>query len=44
MIGPKEGYWKYRVWLTCHAQNKDDILIKALSQSFEEICNQALGK
>jgi LysR family transcriptional regulator, transcriptional activator of nhaA len=44
VIGPKEGYWKYQVWLACHTQNKDDALIKALSQSFSEICAQASGK
>jgi DNA-binding transcriptional LysR family regulator len=43
VIGPKSGYWKYRVWLTCHAQNKEDILIKALASSFKEICHQAMG-
>ena len=43
VIGPKEGYWKYRVWLTCHKQNKNDALIKALSLSFQEICEQASG-
>jgi LysR family transcriptional activator of nhaA len=43
VIGPKEGYWKYRVWLTCHSQNKNDVLIKSLSSSFKEICNQASG-
>lgn len=43
VIGPKDGYWKYRVWLTCHSQNKDDALIKALSLSFKEICDQAMG-
>jgi DNA-binding transcriptional LysR family regulator len=43
VIGPKEGYWKYRVYLTCHAQSKNDVLIKALAVSFKEICNQALG-
>ena len=43
VIGPKEGYWKYRVWLTCHGQNKDDVLIKALAHSFKEICGRALG-
>jgi len=42
VIGPKNGYWKYRVWLTCHTQNKDDILIRALATSFNEICKQAL--
>jgi LysR family transcriptional activator of nhaA len=44
VIGPKEGYWKYRVWLTCHAQNKEDLLIRALAHSFKEICKQALAK
>ena len=43
VIGPRDGYWKYRVWLACHTQNKDDVLIKALSQSFKEICDKALG-
>jgi LysR family transcriptional activator of nhaA len=42
VIGPKNGYWQYRVWLTSHRQNKDDALIKDLSRSFKEICNQAL--
>lgn len=41
VIGPKEGFWKYRVWLTCHSQNKEDALITAFSQSFKEICKQA---
>ena len=44
VIGPAEGYWKYRVWLTCHSQNKDDVLIQALSRSFKEICEQATTK
>lgn len=43
VIGPAEGYWKYRVWLTCHNQNKDDVLIQALSRSFKEICEQAFS-
>ena len=42
VIGPEDGYWKYRVWLTCHAQNKNDSLIKALALSFKEICDQAV--
>jgi LysR family transcriptional regulator, transcriptional activator of nhaA len=37
VVGPKDGYWKYRVWLACHSQSKDDVLIKALSASFREI-------
>jgi LysR family transcriptional regulator, transcriptional activator of nhaA len=43
VVGPKSGYWKYRVWLTCHSQNKNDLLIKALARSFKEICAQASG-
>jgi LysR family transcriptional activator of nhaA len=43
VIGPEEGYWKYRVWLACHSKNKNDALIKALSLSFKKICSQALG-
>jgi DNA-binding transcriptional LysR family regulator len=43
VVGPKEGYWKYRVWLACHNQNKNDVLIKSLSHSFKEICDQSLG-
>lgn len=37
-IGPKEGYWKYHVSLTCHSQNKDDLLVQQFSNSFKEIC------
>ncbi len=43
VISPRGGYWKYNVWLTCHSQNKNDILIKSLSKSFKEICSQASG-
>lgn len=43
VIGPRAGYWKYRVWLACHVQSKDDALIQSLSHSFNEICDQALG-
>lgn len=40
-VGPKGGYWKYRVWLTCHNHSKSDPLIRALARSFKEICDQA---
>lgn len=43
IIGPQQGYWKYRVWLTCNLQNKDDVLVKSLARSFKEICAQASG-
>lgn len=38
IIGPKEGHWKYQVSLTCHNQNKDDVLVQRFSDSFKEIC------
>lgn len=41
ILGPKEGYWKYRVWLGCHAQNSDDPLVKSLAQSFKDASDQA---
>jgi LysR family transcriptional activator of nhaA len=43
VIGPKGGYWKYRVWLSCHRQNKDDVLLRSLALSFREICEKSLG-
>lgn len=43
VVGPKTGYWKYRVWLTCHGQRKDDVLIKSLSASFKDVCREASG-
>ena len=42
VIGPKEGFWKYRVWLACHKQNRDDVLIQSLGRSFTDVCNEAL--
>lgn len=39
VLGPKEGFWKYRVWLSCHEQNKDDSLILSLADSFGEVCD-----
>jgi len=41
ILGPKEGYWKYRVWLSCNKQNKNDKLLNLLSLSFKEIYNKA---
>lgn len=42
VLGPKEGYWKYRVWLGCHSQNQDDPLIQSLASSFKDICDRVL--
>ncbi len=42
VLGPKGGYWKYRVWMGCHNQNKSDLLIQSLALSFKEICDEAI--
>ena len=38
-FGPMEGFWKHRIWLSCHKHNKDDDLIKVLAKSFVEVCD-----
>jgi LysR family transcriptional activator of nhaA len=43
ILGPKEGYWKYRVWLGCHNQNSDDFLIRSLARCFKEVSDRALS-
>jgi len=43
VLGPKDGYWKYRVWLGCHSQNSDDLLIRSLARSFKDVCDLALA-
>jgi len=35
-FGPKEGYWKHRIWISCHGKSIDDHLINSLSHSFKE--------
>jgi LysR family transcriptional activator of nhaA len=37
-LGPKKGYWRHRIWLACHSQNKGDHLVNSLSLSFKEVC------
>lgn len=39
VLGPRSGYWKYRVWLVCSRQNYNDTLIQAFSKSYDEVCN-----
>jgi LysR family transcriptional activator of nhaA len=36
-LGPKRGYWKHRLWFTCHTQNQNDPLVEAFGVSFKEI-------
>lgn len=40
LIGPKEGYWKYQVSLTCHNQSSGDKLVQQFAESFKEICSK----
>lgn len=36
-FGPKNGFWKHAIWLTCHIQNQNDALIQSLASSFKEV-------
>lgn len=42
VIGPKTGYWKYRIWLASHVQSRSDIHLKALGKAFTEVCARAI--
>ncbi|MBL7717011.1 MAG: LysR family transcriptional regulator [Bdellovibrionales bacterium] len=37
-IGPKDGYWRYGVWLVGHSQSHGDHLIQSFSKAFQTIC------
>lgn len=37
IIGPKNGYWKYRVWVACNQQSKTDKLINSFAEAFIEL-------
>jgi LysR family transcriptional regulator, transcriptional activator of nhaA len=43
-LGPKEGFWQYRVWLGCHSQNREDRLIQSLASCFKEISDESLSR
>lgn len=43
VMGPKGGYWKYRVWLGCHNQSSDDPLLKSLASAFKDVSDKALS-
>jgi len=38
VLGPKDGYWKYRVWLVCNQQNHNDKLVQSFTESFKQVC------
>lgn len=37
ILGPKSGYWKYRLWLVCNPQNREDVLIQAFAKVFRNV-------
>lgn len=43
-LGPKQGYWKYKICLAGHSKSKDDQLINSLSHSFKEVCNPLISR
>lgn len=43
VLGPPQGLWKYKVWLSCHHQNRKDSLLESLSESFREVCSDAIS-
>lgn len=38
-FGPKKGYWKHKIWISCHKRSKEDPIIHSLSSSLKDICN-----
>lgn len=36
-LGPTSGFWKYRIWLSCHKQSQNDPLIQSLGRSFKAV-------
>lgn len=42
LLGPKTGYWKYRVWLVCAHQSHSDILIQSFAEAFKEVTDKSL--
>lgn len=43
ILGPRSGYWKYRLWLVSNRQNQKDQLIQTFSKSFDEVCRRETG-
>lgn len=41
VIGARDGYWKYGVWLVGHVQNRNDPVLESFALSFSEICQLA---
>jgi len=42
--GPRDGFWKYKIGLSCHVKSKDDHLISELSKSLLDICKPVVKK
>ncbi len=37
VLGPKDGYWKYRLWLVCNHQSHADPIIQSFAKSYETV-------
>ncbi|MGE4130775.1 MAG: LysR family transcriptional regulator [Bdellovibrionales bacterium] len=44
VLGPKRGYWKYRVWLVCSQHSYADKLIQSFSNAFDEVCKEFISQ
>ncbi len=42
LLGPKSGYWKYRVWLVCSHPRHSDPLLQSFANSFKEVSRKSL--
>lgn len=40
LVGPKGGYWTYRLWLVCNHQSHSDPLIQSFTESFNNVSGQ----
>jgi LysR family transcriptional activator of nhaA len=39
-LGPKDGYWKYRLWLACNQQSHADPVIQSFAKSYETVSSR----
>lgn len=41
VFGPADGFWKYKLNLSCHLKKEDDPVIRSLAESFQVICSKS---
>ncbi|MGE3975414.1 MAG: LysR family transcriptional regulator [Bdellovibrionales bacterium] len=42
LLGPKGGFWKYRLWLVCSHQSQSDVLIQSFAKAFKEVGDNSI--